>query len=214
MNENQILNKEDEPILEELEAVISKNRGAFYEVGSALMQIRTAKLYRNRFKTFDAYCNTKWDIERSYANKLIGAVKVMDNLGTIGPILPKTEAQLRPLTKLNPEQQRQAWHHVVNQAGCARNISAALISKVVNDLFPRENSRKTGSTAKSAHVISPGDIEFSKKESIWAEKIIKTGFQRLSQKVHPDHEGGDNEMMIELIAVRNKLLGMFIKSSH
>ena len=47
---------------------------------------------------------------RNYVNKLIASSVVMENLGTIAPIKPTTESQLRPLTKIkDPDQQREAW---------------------------------------------------------------------------------------------------------
>lgn len=47
---------------------------------------------------------------RNYANKLIASASVVDVVGTIVPIVPATESQTRPLTKLEPEQQREAWY--------------------------------------------------------------------------------------------------------
>jgi hypothetical protein len=46
----------------------------------------------------------RWQMTHNYANKLIRAAEVVGNLGTIVPILPTTETQARPLTKLDPEQ--------------------------------------------------------------------------------------------------------------
>ena len=48
----------------------------------------------------DAYCRERWDMGRNYANRQIAAAQVIENLVPIGTILPATESQARPLTKL------------------------------------------------------------------------------------------------------------------
>ena len=48
-------------------------------------------------------------MSKSHAYRLIEAVSVIDNLSPIGEVLPKNEAQVRPLTKLNPDSQRKVW---------------------------------------------------------------------------------------------------------
>lgn len=92
----------------ECEAVIERGLETFLEVGKALSEIRDSQLYRAKFKNFEDYCRDRWQIARNYANKLIAAAEVVQNLGTTVPI-PASERQVRPLTKLEPEQQRQAW---------------------------------------------------------------------------------------------------------
>ena len=65
---------------------------------------------------------------RNYANKLILAAVVVANLGTTVPI-PTNEAQVRPLTDLEPEQQRKVWLQAVNNAPMGKvtalNVEAA-----------------------------------------------------------------------------------------
>ena len=73
------------------------------------MTIRDKRLYRQSHDTFEAYCQERWKMARNYANKLISASEVVSNLGTVVPTLPSNEAQVRPLTKLPPEQQAPAW---------------------------------------------------------------------------------------------------------
>jgi hypothetical protein len=100
---------------EELEHIIQLGLGTFYYVGSALLEIRDSRLYRSTHATFEDYCRDRWKMARNYANKLILAAVVVANLGTIVPI-PTNEAQIRPLTDLEPEQQREVWLQAVNSA--------------------------------------------------------------------------------------------------
>ena len=54
----------------------------------------------------------RWQFARNYANKLIASSQVIENLNK-GTIVPKTESQARPLTKLEPEQQKEARHSIL-----------------------------------------------------------------------------------------------------
>lgn len=93
--------------LEFLEDAIQKSIASFIEIGQALTEIRNGRLYRDTHSTFEGYCKERWDIGKNYANKLIVSAKVVNNLGTV---VPTTERQVRPLTKLEyPGQQKEAW---------------------------------------------------------------------------------------------------------
>ena len=96
--------------LAHLEAVIKKYQQDFCAVGKALSEIRDHRHYRKLcFKTFERYVNVRWDMSKSQAYRLIDAFGVIVNLSPIGDVLPKNEAQARPLTRLDPHSQRKAW---------------------------------------------------------------------------------------------------------
>lgn len=98
--------------LQDLEAVIEKGLQTFFDVGSALGEIRSQRLYRASHETFEEYCNERWGMSRSYASRVIGAADVVSNLlpiGNNGDPLPANESQARPLVGLEPEQQQEAW---------------------------------------------------------------------------------------------------------
>lgn len=81
---------------------------------------------------------------RNYANKLISASTVVQNLGTIVPI-PTTESQARPLTSLPPDQQREVWQEAVETA--PKGMVAALLyieAKLRKRLFQRVLMTKVG----------------------------------------------------------------------
>jgi hypothetical protein len=84
------------------------------EVGNALAKIRDSELYRETHRTFEEYCRGKWGICDSRARQLVMAASVADNLATVTTVtLPVSERQVRPLTALEPEQQREAWKEAV-----------------------------------------------------------------------------------------------------
>ena len=66
------------------------------------------KKARETHKTFEDYCRDRWDMQRRYAYYMIDAASVIENVNHGSQaILPTSERQARPLTKLEPEQQVQ-----------------------------------------------------------------------------------------------------------
>jgi hypothetical protein len=94
--------------LGELEAVVETGLTVFVKVGNALLEIRDSRLYRQQFPTFEAYCKERWGLKQSRAYQLLDAAVVVGNLQSSTIVeLPKTESQARPLTRLEPEVQRE-----------------------------------------------------------------------------------------------------------
>jgi hypothetical protein len=103
--------------IETLEGIIAEEMGSFMAVGNALLTIRERKLFRDQFKSFNAYCTERWVMGRGYANSLIRGSQVAvnllthdgrrgDQLYTPCEIQPTYERQVRPLVPLKPEQLR------------------------------------------------------------------------------------------------------------
>jgi hypothetical protein len=96
--------------LTHLENLIARNQCHFHKIGKALKEIRDSRLYKLiLFETFEAYTKARWDLGKSHVYRLIQAYEVVNNLSPIGDILPVNEFQVRPLVKLDPSEQRNAW---------------------------------------------------------------------------------------------------------
>ena len=54
-------------------------------------------------------------MSKTHANRLIESVSIKENLATI-VVKPTSESQTRPLTHLEPEQQKEAWQKAVETA--------------------------------------------------------------------------------------------------
>lgn len=136
--------------LAELEAVIKDGLMTFIDVGASLLEIRNSRLYRHEYSTFEQYCREKWQMTRRYANDLIQAHEVITNLspkggtnlGTIVPIpsdltpigvIPTKESQVRPLAKLAPDKQREAWQKAVDTAPAGK-VTSKHVEKVVAEM--------------------------------------------------------------------------------
>lgn len=146
-----VLSEAEQRQLSKFETVIKSELQSFVKVGNALLAIRDGKLYRGTHKTFKDYCRERWDISRSYAHRTIDAAEVVGNLSPIGNILPANESQARPLTRLKPEQQIEAWQQAVDDAG-GEQPTATQVQKAADEIapeMPRELKRLRAGVAKA-----------------------------------------------------------------
>jgi len=159
-----VQNKQD---LDQLEDIIRKGRQTFYEIGKALTEIRERKLYRDvlDYETFEEYCKERWEISIRHADRLMLSYTTIENIKTrpIG-LVPVNEGQARPLTKLEPEQQKEAWQKVVENAS-ENKITARLVSKIVSDIL---KTNVIEHITKTKH-----KIEHIRKEEIVDEEVKK-----------------------------------------
>ena len=86
--------------------------------------IRDRRLYRETHATFEQYCNERWERGRNYVNKLILAGETQAYLSNLGTVVPKNEAQLRPITSLSPDQQVAAVQAVELTSGDRTPVTA------------------------------------------------------------------------------------------
>lgn len=185
------LTEQETTLLNECEAVVSKGIKAFKEVWGALLEIRDSKLYRKEFRTFEDYCVVKWDLSIRHVNRNLKALDTLNNLGPIGP-KTITESQLRPLTNLEPEMQRQVMKEaqeinpkaptsliqdVVNQYG---GVNAVLKELKLNPDLVFESEQDLINKAKSL-IPAPAPVV---QEVIKHVEIIKDGelMDKLEQK--------------------------------
>lgn len=146
------LDKYEKTTLEGCEQVIEEGKRTFVEVGNALMKIRDGKLYRADFDTFEEYCQKRWGWKKSQAYRMMDSAAVVANLKT-SPIgeLPATESQARPLAKLEPEQQREAWQRAQDRAQAEkRAVTAADVTEAVTyTIDPVEAAKPVTESATS-----------------------------------------------------------------
>lgn len=129
---------------EQLERLVER---AFYEAGRALKQLRDRRLYRDSHETFDEYCKERFGFTRRHVDYLVAGSQVVDNLmrtdcsqsevsetrTNCSQILPTKEYQVRPLAKLEPEQQRECWRQAVKAAGDkapSGNVVKSIVDKI------------------------------------------------------------------------------------
>lgn len=81
------------------EAAIDGLRLAFWAAGKALQTIRDARLYRATHATFEEYVETRWQMSRAQAYRLIAAWPLAEALSPIGDT-DLNESQVRALLPL------------------------------------------------------------------------------------------------------------------
>ncbi len=126
------LTPEEQEALRDCETQLSRYKQAFLDAGRALRTIREGKLYRETHATFEAYCGEKWGFTADRAGQLMRGTETVETLIEAGVTdLPTNEAQVRPLSKLDDEQQVEVWKQAVAANGSAGNVSLKKVEAVV-----------------------------------------------------------------------------------
>lgn len=184
----------DRQELEQLEEIINKNMKSFYDVGLALAEIKNRELYKIskgcEYKTFEAYCRGVWDFSRRNAYYLIDAAAVIENVNNCSQ-KPTTESQARPLTKLEPEKQREAWQKVIETAPGGK-VTAAHVIKIVKDITGASTDTKK-QRQKSKHAIS--------ESAVFIAEFAISGLERIEDD---DPEAEKAFSMIEIWIERRR----------
>ncbi len=118
-NTHTALPSAEQRVFDRAERTIARGLRSFLEVGLALKEIRDNRLYRQHYSTFEEYCARRWDFSRPRAYELVAASEVVADLSAMADIglLPESERQARPLTRLkDPAERRRAWHTAVRTA--------------------------------------------------------------------------------------------------
>ena len=144
------LSAADRDFLDNEEAIIRAGRRSFLDVAAALVRIRDYKgglLYMERYGSFEAYCQQRWEFGQAYAYRLMGAAQIVAELSPRGEkgdfTLPATEKQVRALALLDsPEDRRKAWMEAVQQAGEAE-VPSRLVSRVVQGMIQKGRKRRS-----------------------------------------------------------------------
>jgi len=158
-----------------LEQVIEQGIRTFAEVGTALQMIRDGRLYRASHGTFEAYCRERWGFKKSRAYQLMDAAQVAENVHERGQIEPPpSEWQARPLTKLPPEQQADAWEEANERAESeGRNVTAKDVETVVAEI--------RGPAPTETYLVSD------------AEQFVNTAIRQL-QRIRNDDPNAEREL--------------------
>jgi hypothetical protein len=152
---------------------------AFYEAGKALRELRDRRLYRSTHPTFEGYCRDRFGFGRRHPYQLIDAATVVDNLiycaNDCSPekmcadsaqnpdgemcanglqILPTSEYQVRPLVKLEPDRQWEAWQEAVEEAG-----GKVPSGRIVKDIVERMTADEQPTRAHHLSLVEGGLVE-------------------------------------------------------
>src|SRR5438445_184757 len=85
------------PTLDEVEASITRG---YNDIGKGLAQIKTLRLYADRYPSFDVYCRERWGMGPRHAYRLIDAARIHAACINAGIEPPANEGQARELARL------------------------------------------------------------------------------------------------------------------
>ena len=144
-----VLNAEECDRLRACEQTIRTGLGTFVAVGTALMEIRDARLYRQDYPSFEKYVHSVLALSRPRAYELIDSSQVMHDLSAIADIsaLPLNEGQARELRRWKtPEERVKKWRAVLDAAGdkpvTAKFIRQTLTSKPAAAVSPQDATKQ------------------------------------------------------------------------
>lgn len=142
------------------EAIIEHGLQAFVDVGNALLAIRDRRLYRQDYETFEAYCQTRWNLGRRRAYQMMEAAGVVTNLVDDVKNFSHREAHVSPLASLPPDAQREAWQEAVETAPDGR-----ITARHVREVIARRNGNGQHGTDREHPCVSCGEIQ--PEASMW-----------------------------------------------
>lgn len=120
--------------LEENESIIERGFGTFIAVGTALAEIRDARLYLESHSDFDSYCLDRWDFDRKRASALITAAAVSE-ISDI-PIANEAHASALAALKDRPEDLAAALETATAKAEAeGAKLTASRIKNAVDEIL-------------------------------------------------------------------------------
>ncbi|NMF65954.1 hypothetical protein DP113_33850 (plasmid) [Brasilonema octagenarum UFV-E1] len=147
------LSGEEKELLLQLERQIEDS---FYAAATALRAINEKRLYRESYRTFTEYCESRFGFKRRQAYHYIEAANVTDTLAKSARavhVLPTTEYQIRPLSTIkDPEKQVEVWMRAVEKAG-GRAPSHEIVKEVKQEILGNGTSPKPPSNP-----LQEGDV--------------------------------------------------------
>ncbi|MEH2185589.1 MAG: hypothetical protein V7K64_05315 [Nostoc sp.] len=143
---------------------------AFFEAGKALMELRDRKLYRSTHKTFEEYCRDRFGHNRRQSYLLMDAAVIFDNLeqkcDRNDHILPTNEWQIRPLSKLEPDIQPEAWEQAVESAN-GKVPSHRIVKDAVQRIMERTQIPNTYQLGEVCQILAKDNPELRGKGGCW-----------------------------------------------
>src|SRR5574341_205258 len=139
---SEALTVKEQRLLERCEQTIDAGLDVFVKVGRALLTIKSQKLYRAEYETFEEYCKVRWDLSRQHAYRKIDGAIVVGQVSP-APVLPN-ERQARELKKYVTERNRRdVWLQIVSAAEGQR-VTLRHVNSVIHGLSSGIKPRNYG----------------------------------------------------------------------
>jgi hypothetical protein len=162
------LTSREKALKERLEAIVERGIGQFLEVGLALGELRSKRLYRTTNATFELYVRDRFGLARSTVDGVIRSATTAKSLIDSGLEVPPSvgEATLRPIASLpGNDLQAATWEFVscIAPACGATQPLVARICRVIRNSLDLEggerraayNSRRRESPQRELPFLRP-----------------------------------------------------------
>ena len=149
------LNPAEKKLLAECEQDIEERLGAASSVGYRLRIIKTGKLYREKYSSFEKYCQDEWGLSRFHATRLIKADQCISNLQKAHQIgapvaIPTKESHARHVDDLAPDRQIKVARKVKETVGKGKQ-TAKDWEDAREELFPIKPASKPAEAKEAAN---------------------------------------------------------------
>ena len=142
------LTAEQKEKLEALNERILGNLTKNYELGKALIEVKT--LLKGTVEKFEPYCKDHFNLAHSQVNRLMHYAAVRDNIGLGDRDVYLSENTLRGLHKYPAETQQKIWEEAKKLAGDRNVPTAANVVDARKKIAPANDSRQ-GDMKKQFH---------------------------------------------------------------
>ncbi|AYF72991.1 hypothetical protein D7D52_02905 [Nocardia yunnanensis] len=172
------LSRSETEQLEVCESSIDALRVAFWTAGRALQIVRDGRLYRADHATFDDYVEKRWDMQRSYAHKLIRAWPLAARLHPVAPSI--NEGQIRELLPIAAAHGEEAAVTVYTTLAADVKVTAGKLREAVAVL---PGAHDEGEVVRRLHAWLRGDLAEEPQRSPDVFSSVETRLAALTQKV-------------------------------
>lgn len=180
------LSEHEKETLQHCEEVIGKNMISVVEFGQALATIREQKLYRERYETWEQYVAQRWEIKARTSYQYIAAAGAYENVRNCAQIdiFPTNESQLRPLTRLEDQDQAQAWRQAIDTAPEGR-ITGRHVAQVVSKMLGEQIKAKAQTQQQQ---VRQSDLPDDMKDLFWnlINRVREARANNLTPKMRND----------------------------
>jgi hypothetical protein len=164
----------------ELERIIQKGKDTFVEVGTALAEIRQSRIYRATWKTFEDYCQERWNFSRVRAHQMIEAAQAVEDVKSSLHGTPKSSVQAEKLAKVTPEKREEVWNkanEAAKQEG--KPVAARHVEAAVAEVMPKEAEEDQPLVVDGTQNEEPAKEEPKETEKFLA---LKTAWNKATKK--------------------------------
>lgn len=176
------LDEHEQTTRQELEAIIQEGLDTYLTVGTALYQIREAKLYRSTHLSLKAYLAERFDVGRQRAYQLMEAAQVVnalmaevqgnDDNTDVTIVMPKKESHASALADVPQEQRLQVWDEVrKDEERSGKAITAKKISEKAEAITGVPRNKKPPKDRKPRGEQEPAEEFLTDQASLTASAM-------------------------------------------